>query len=399
MVEQHAHCFDDFAHLEGLALDLVQPACVDEELVAQDRAQLAAVQLRDHHAPVAAQQLADVRLQRVEIPQVQMADGSALRAELQRGLAQRAVRAAPADDQHVARRLALDFGGRQAVGDLVDLGLTREHHVLVVLRVVGDVPGDVFLLDPADPVLDAGGSRDRPRTHQPLVAQERREIFGVGAEHGVDRLEVLEVGQVPRLGAVRERAVGQVRDGAHVLDREPHRFDRDVEALRRGGRRDDRDRGLAVAADDGLQEVGRNSQAVKDLSVLRLLNKLNDLALIIGMHDPETRRRRAVHRNGAHGYIRIRLEVLAHDLAIVHPVKLVAAQNDIVIDRTFEEIPKVLPDGVGCSLIPLRSLGRLLRRKNFDETRSKIVELEAGVYMPVQRHAVELGEHIDAPDA
>ena len=86
-------------------------------------------------------------------------------------------------------------------------------------------------------------------------------------------------------------------------------------------------------------------------------------------------------------------------LAVVHSVKLIAAQNDIVIDRTLEEVAKVLPDGVGCSLIPLRSLGSLLRRENLDETRCEIVELEAGVDMPVQRHAVELGEHIDAANA
>ena len=91
--------------------------------------------------------------------------------------------------------------------------------------------------------------------------------------------------------------------------------------------------------------------------------------------------------------------MLAQNLAVVHPVKLVAAQNDIVIDRTLEEIPKVLSDGVGRSLVPMRALGRLLRRENLDETWREIVELVARVDMPVQRHAIELGEHIDAPNA
>jgi hypothetical protein len=89
-------------------------------------------------------------------------------------------------------------------------------------------------------------------------------------------------------------------------------------------------------------------QAVEDLGP-SASQQTDDLAPVIGMHNPETRRRRAVHGNGAHGYVRTCLEVLAQNLAVVHPVKLVAAQNDIVIDRTLEEIPKVLSDGVGRS--------------------------------------------------
>jgi hypothetical protein len=45
--------------------------------------------------------------------------------------------------------------------------------------------------------------------------------------------------------------------------------------------------------------------------------------------------------------------VLAQDLAVVHPVKLVATKNEIVIDLTFEKVVEVLPDSVRCSLIPI----------------------------------------------
>jgi hypothetical protein len=45
------------------------------------------------------------------------------------------------------------------------------------------------------------------------------------------------------------------------------------------------------------------------------------------------------------------------------------------------------------------SLRSLLCRQNFTETWREIVESEGGVDMPVQRHAVELGEHVDAANA
>ena len=143
----------------------------------------------------------------------------------------------------------------------------------------------------------------------------------------------------------------------------------------------------------------RNSQTVEHLRILRLLDELDDPALLIGVHDSKTGRRRAIHRNGAHRDVRVCLKVLAQDVAIVHSVELVAAQNDVVIDRTLEEVAKVLPDCVRSSLIPMRALRGLLCGQNLNETRGKIVELVARVDMPVQRHAVELREHINAANA
>ena len=91
--------------------------------------------------------------------------------------------------------------------------------------------------------------------------------------------------------------------------------------------------------------------------------------------------------------------MLPQNVAIIHSVKLVAAEDDVVIDLPLEEVAEVLPDRVGCSLIPVRSLGSLLRGENLHEAWCEIVELVAGIDMPVQRHAVELGEHVDAADA
>src|SRR6266480_1898398 len=81
--------------------------------------------------------------------------------------------------------------------------------------------------------------------------------------------------------------------------------------------------------------------------------------------------------------------------AKIHPVKLVAAENQIKLERSLEEVAHVLPYGIGRALVPLRTFGRLLRRQNIDEAAGKIVELVARLNVAMQRHGVELGEQID----
>src|SRR5688572_17930382 len=84
---------------------------------------------------------------------------------------------APPDDEHtrVAVRV-VDLGGPDVVGDAVDLRLPQSHHGVVVVRVVRDVAGDVGLLEPADAVLEAGDSWNRPRPgERRLVPQVRLE--------------------------------------------------------------------------------------------------------------------------------------------------------------------------------------------------------------------------------
>src|ERR1700746_2410468 len=91
------------------------------------------------------------------------------------------------------------------------------------------------------------------------------------------------------------------------------------------------------------------------------------------------------------------LDVLMQNLPKIHSVKLVATQDEVVIVRPLEEVAHVLPHGVGSSLIPLRAGGRLLRGENVYKAARKIIELVAGLDVPMQRHAVELSQDIDRP--
>src|SRR5437762_10207564 len=85
--------------------------------------------------------------------------------------------------------------------------------------------------------------------------------------------------------------------------------------------------------------------------------------------------------------------------AKIHPVKLVAAENQIKLEWSLEEVTHVLPHGVGGSLVPLRPFGRLLRRQNIDKAPGEIVELVARLNVAMQRHGIELREQIDRAQA
>src|SRR5262249_51217674 len=92
------------ADLERLPLDLVQLLAPDPEPPVEHERKLPQVQLRDEDALVAAQEARQVPRERVQVTDVRVRDGEAL--ALRRGDrgADRAVSAAPADDEQVALR-------------------------------------------------------------------------------------------------------------------------------------------------------------------------------------------------------------------------------------------------------------------------------------------------------
>ena len=110
-----------------------------------------------------------------------------------------------------------------------------------------------------------GQARRRPRAGQRLgvadVGPEVRVavvvgVVGLRREGRVDRLEGVEVGQAPRLGAVGQVAVGEHDHRRAVLHGDAGRLDRDGEAVARRLRGQDRQRRLAVAPVEGVQQVG-----------------------------------------------------------------------------------------------------------------------------------------------
>ena len=96
----------------------------------------------------------------------------------------------------------------------------------VIGAVVGHVAAPLGLLEPADPVLQAGCAGDRPRPHELLVARVRREAARRPAtrrETRIDLGQLLDDRDPPRLRGVREVPVRQQDHRRPVANRDRDR--------------------------------------------------------------------------------------------------------------------------------------------------------------------------------
>jgi hypothetical protein len=90
--------------------------------------------------------------------------------------------------------------------------------------------------------------------------------------------------------------------------------------------------------------------------------------------------------------------VLSHNTAIVHPVQLVAAQNEQVIEMMVQKMNEIFSHGISGALVPGRVRKRLLRGQYFHEAAGKMIEFVRLRNVPVHRGRVELCEDIDAAE-
>ncbi len=180
-----------------------------------------------------------------------------------------AVGTAPAKHQEFARFGTLDFLEGDVLSDVFYFLLAKVDHLLVVVRIVTDIPGDILFLQAADAMHQAGGPRDRPGPGQvriPLVRQERLAILPSLRMARLESGEAGHVGNPPRLGAVGDVAVGQQEHGHHELDRDPPGFLSDVETIGWAAGGQYGEGAFAIAAEEGLQQIrllgfGRQSRA------------------------------------------------------------------------------------------------------------------------------------------
>src|SRR6187549_3800015 len=91
--------------------------------------------------------------------------------------------------------------------------------------------------------------------------------------------------------------------------------------------------------------------------------------------------------------------MLLEHFSEIHPIELIATEDDVILVGDGEEVGEVLPDGVGGALIPALIRGRLLRREQLDEAPGKLVKLVSGLNVPVEGDAVVLREHVNATEA
>ena len=162
-----------------------------------------------------------------------MGDGLATRPYPANPGSHRPERPTPRQDERLRSVRIVDLQLGDVLGDTGHLLGSEPDHAVMVLGVVTDVPGDVLLLETADPVLERRRTRDGPRPG------EGRLVAGVGLEVGavlsrevrVERRDLVDVRKQPGLGPVREVRVAEQEDRRPVLHRDPRRFERGVEAI------------------------------------------------------------------------------------------------------------------------------------------------------------------------
>ena len=76
------------------------------------------------------------------------------------------------------------------------------------------------------------------------------------------------------------------------------------------------------------------------------------------LHDAEAAGRLRPHRDGGDGDFRAGRHVLLEKRAEIHPVELVARQDEHQPVGVVREVHQVLPDGVGGALVPVDAVGR-----------------------------------------
>src|SRR6516225_2284874 len=113
------------------------------------------------------------------------------------------------------------------------------------------------------------------------------------------------------------------------------------------------------------------------------------------MHDAETRSRRPVDRYGPQRNIGSGSYMLLQQVQVIHPVKLVAAQDEEIIVRTIQEVAQILAHRVRRALVPPGVLQGLLCGEYLNKAFAEVVELVTGVNVLVQRDTVELRQHIN----
>src|SRR5512132_1789162 len=100
----------------------------------------------------------------------------------------------PEHQQLRITRRVVDLERRYVGGDPLDLLTSDLSHTLVVLGLVADVARPILPLEPADPMLEAGGARDGPGTGEPFVPRVREEVGAVRLrELGVDGGERIDI--------------------------------------------------------------------------------------------------------------------------------------------------------------------------------------------------------------
>jgi hypothetical protein len=145
--------------------------------------------------------------------------------------------------------------------------------------------------------------------------------------------------------------------------------------------------------------VGRNAAAdfAKPVRV-RLFLERDDVPTGIEAEDAHLRRGLGIRRLRRNGDIRSLRFVRPDQLLVIHPIQMVAGEDEVMARRMPCEVTCRLTYGVGCSLEPVRIVGCLLGGEDFDKTLREVVEPVRHRDVTIERGGIELRQNVDAAD-
>ena len=132
---------------------------------------------------------------------------------------------------------------------------------------------------------------------------------------------------------------------------------------------------------------------------LRLLDEPGHATVRVHAQKPEAGGVLLQHGNGRDRHVGAMTAMRFDQVAEVHPVKLVAGEDEHFVGVLALDVGDVLPHRVGRALIPVHALVRLLRREHFDEALAEHVELVRVRDVPVQADRKELREDVNVVQA
>jgi hypothetical protein len=125
----------------------------------------------------------------------------------------------------------------------------------------------------------------------------------------------------------------------------------------------------------------------------------DDPPALVCLEDAEARR--ILDRNGDHrdSDVGVLLTMVADELVIVHPVEMVACQNEDIARFPARDPRHLAANRIRRPLVPVGTRQRLFRRKDLDIAVAKDVELIGSVDVAMEGCREKLGEDKDTRDA
>ena len=85
-------------------------------------------------------------------------------------------------------------------------------------------------------------------------------------------------------------------------------------------------------------------------------------------------------------------------IRVIHPVQVIAGENQVLIDIPFLEQPEIFTHGVSSSFEPTRAFQGLLGRQHFDKSLGEACHAVSARNMPVERGRVKLRQNVNPLD-